>query len=51
MGWDRATRGRTNGSLIRFTVPIRRGDEETAEAAFLDLAPYTLALLPQYVPE
>jgi hypothetical protein len=51
VGWDRATRGRTDGSLIRFTVPIRRGDEETAEAALLDLAPHILALLPRYVPE
>jgi EpsI family protein len=51
VGWDRATRGRTDGSLIRFTVPIHRGDEETAEAAFLDLAPHVLALLPRYVPE
>ena len=51
MGWDRATRGRTDGSLIRFTIPIRRGDEEAAEAAFLDLAPRVLALLSRYVPE
>ena len=51
VGWDRATRGRTDGSLIRFSVPIRRGDEEAAEAAFLDLAPRVLAPLPRYVPE
>ena len=31
---DRARFGRTDGSLVRFTVPIRNGDVEGAEAAF-----------------
>ncbi len=51
VGWDRATRSRTDGSLVRFTVLMRRGDEEAAEAAFLDLAPRVLAVLSRYVPE
>jgi len=52
VGWDRATRGRTDGSLVRFTVPIaRRGDgEEKAEASFREVAPILLQRLPEYVP-
>ena len=26
--WDRATRNRTDGSLVRFTVPVVRGDDD-----------------------
>jgi EpsI family protein len=51
VGFDRAVRSRTDGSLVRFTVPILRKDEATAEASFYDLAPRILALLPAYVPE
>jgi EpsI family protein len=51
VGLDRALRSRTDGSLIRFTVPIIGNDEAAAEAAFRDLAPRILALLPDYVPE
>jgi EpsI family protein len=50
VGWDRATRGRTDGSLVRFTVPIIRGDEERAEQTFREFAPRVLALLDDYVP-
>lgn len=50
VGWDRATRGRTDGSLVRFTVPIVRDDEEAAEEAFRALAPLVLEDLRQYVP-
>ena len=50
VGWDRATRGRTDGSLVRFTIPIVRGDEERAEQAFREFAPRVLALLDAYVP-
>ena len=50
VGWDRATRGRTDGSLVRFTVPIIQGDEERAERAFRELAPHVLADLGRYVP-
>ncbi len=51
VGFDRAVRSRTDGSLVRFTVPIVRKDEAAAEASFYDLAPQILALLPAYVPE
>jgi EpsI family protein len=51
VGFDRAVRSRTDGSLVRFTVPILRSDEATAEPSFYDLAPRILALLPAYVPE
>lgn len=50
VGWDRAIRGRTDGSLVRFTVPIIRGDEERAERTFRDFAPRVLGLLDAYVP-
>ena len=50
VGFDRATRRRTDGSLIRFTIPIFHGDEDRAEAAFHSLAPGLLAALPAYVP-
>lgn len=51
VGWDRATRGRTDGALVRFTVPLHSGGESQAEAAFADLAPRILARLPAHVPE
>jgi EpsI family protein len=50
VGFDRAVRSRTDGSLVRFTVPILHEDEATAEASFYELAPPVLALLPAYVP-
>ena len=50
VGWDRATRGRTDGALVRFTVPIVEGGEEAADAAFRDLAAPLVAGLPAYVP-
>ncbi len=51
VGFDRATQGRTDGSLIRFTVPILRDDEAGAEESFRDLAPQILARMPAHVPE
>ncbi len=51
VGFDRAVRNRTDGSLVRFTVRILRKDEATAEASFYELAPRVMALLPAYVPE
>ena len=53
VGLDRAIRRRTDGSLVRFTVPIydeRDGGEERAERTFRSLAPLVLARLPDYVP-
>ena len=51
VGFDRAIRSRTDGSLVRFTMPILRKDEAAAEASFYELAPRIMALLPAYVPE
>lgn len=50
VGLDRATRQRTDGSLVRFTVPFQQGRQETAEAAFASIAPGVLSRLPAYVP-
>jgi EpsI family protein len=50
IGWDRATHGRTDGALVRFTVPLRAGEEEAAESEFRDLAPRLVGLLSRYVP-
>ena len=48
--WDRAIRHRSDGSLVRITTPIYRGDEERAEARFREVAAEILRLLPEYVP-
>ncbi len=50
VGFDRATRKRTDGSLVRFTVPYRQGGEQRAEEAVLAVAPHVLSRLPAYVP-
>lgn len=49
--WDRATRHRTDGSLVRFTIPIVRDDDATAEGQFRQVAALLLPILPDYVPE
>jgi EpsI family protein len=53
VGFDRATRGRTDGALVRFTIPIARGQggEERAEESFRSLARQVVAKLPDYVPQ
>jgi EpsI family protein len=48
--WDRATTRRTDGSLVRFTVPLKQGEEAKADAAFQDIAKHIVPLLPAYVP-
>jgi EpsI family protein len=50
VGLDRATRGRTDGALVRFTIPIIRNDEERSERAFEDLARQVLPVLQPYIP-
>ena len=49
--WDRARLKRTDGSLVRFTVPVLRNDLEKARQAFLDLAPQVTSRLAPYVPQ
>ena len=51
VGWDRAARHRTDGALVRFSIPVSRGNGEQAEATFESLAPLILKRLPAYVPE
>lgn len=51
MFWDRATRQRSDGSLVRFTVPVVKGDNERADEDFQDLASRLLPHLSSYVPE
>ncbi len=48
--WDRATERRTDGSLLRFTIPIERDDVDRAEQSFQDLAPRVVEILSDYVP-
>jgi EpsI family protein len=50
VGLDRAVRGRTDGALVRFTIPLRAGVDADAERAFQELAPRVVGLLPRYVP-
>ena len=47
---DRASSRRTDGSLVRFTIPIIRGDEEHAEETFRELVQQISPLLPDYMP-
>ena len=47
---DRARSGRTDGSLVRFTVPIEFGDEDAAEATFREFARLVTPQLDEYVP-
>ena len=52
--WDRARSQRTDGSLVRFTLSLARGDErnvERVEEAFSDLASRILPRLAAYIPE
>jgi len=49
--WDRAWRQRTDGALIRFTIPILRNDEEAAERRFRALAERVTPRLSAYVPD
>lgn len=49
--WDRATRSRTDGALVRFAAPIaNKADAERAEQNLMDLMGQIVARLPQYVP-
>jgi EpsI family protein len=51
VGWDRAWQGRTDGALVRVSVPIQFGDDDRAEATFQEFAPRLVGLLSAYVPE
>lgn len=48
---DRTLRSRTDGSLVRFTVPVQFDQtEEAAEASFKELAARVSPLLPPFIP-
>ena len=51
VGLDRATRQRTDGALVRITVPMRRSGEAAAQATFDSIAPEIVSRLSEYVPE
>jgi hypothetical protein len=51
VGVDRALRGRTDGTLVRFTIPIPRNGEAKADAEFRDLAPRIVAQFPGFLPD
>jgi EpsI family protein len=48
---DRARYGRTDGSLVRFTIPIHQGDVESAEATFREFARSVTPRLSAFVPD
>ncbi|HVN37879.1 MAG TPA: EpsI family protein [Myxococcota bacterium] len=51
VGYDRALHGRTDGALVRFTIPLEREDDEPrADRDFRDLALQVLPQLPPYIP-
>ncbi|MCG8589131.1 MAG: EpsI family protein, partial [Proteobacteria bacterium] len=47
---DRALRQRTDGTLVRITVPLVRGDVEEAERAFGEFTRAAAPLLPRFLP-
>ncbi len=47
---DRALSGRTDGSLVRFTIPIIHGNEARAESTFESIAQQITPLLTDFVP-
>lgn len=50
VGIDRALRQRTDGALVRFTIPLQTPDNEPAEATFRALATRIVQRLDAYVP-
>jgi len=50
VGLDRALYNRTDGTLVRFTIPIGRDGEEKADAEFREFAPRLVAQFPGFLP-
>jgi EpsI family protein len=50
VGYDRATSGRTDGALVRFTVPFGPRGAEEVEPDLLAFAARVVSMLPRYVP-
>jgi hypothetical protein len=51
MFMDRARYGRTDGSLVRFTVPIINGDTQKADETFEAFAQSITPILSTYLPD
>ena len=47
---DRAFRNRTDGALLRFTMPVDRGNYEAADEAFRQFASLMAGELPRFIP-
>jgi EpsI family protein len=47
---DRAFRSRTDGSLLRFTMPVERGNYEEADETFRRFAGAMAGQLPRFIP-
>lgn len=50
MFWDRALRSRTDGALLRFTMPIARGQEDESDDRFRRFATVMMADMPRWLP-
>jgi EpsI family protein len=50
MFMDRALENRTDGSLVRFTIPVSYGNEALAEENFRSLAEALSQVIPEYLP-
>ena len=48
--WDRATKNRTDGALVRITIPLESQHPEKAEKSFRDFADSMGPLLSNYLP-
>jgi EpsI family protein len=48
--WDRAMKARTDGSLVRITIPIGSGGEAEAEGVFQRFIEKFVPRLPTYLP-
>jgi EpsI family protein len=48
--WDRARLHRTDGSLVRFTIPMTRDGDAKADATFREIAPLITGQLPAFSP-
>jgi EpsI family protein len=49
--WDRTTKSRTDGSLVRFAMALHPGDDGTAEASLREVMSLVVPLLPPYLPQ
>ena len=50
VGYDRAKSGRTDGALVRFTLPFTREPSDAVDGELLGFAEQISPLLPRYVP-